>query len=95
MANPMTKQTPPSGNTKEPPKAATAPTARDKSPLAVTAQYSNGDEDDLEVEMALLAMAEDTGGPMEDVDLTVLSPTEKRALLIYLREHLGLQTRLP
>lgn len=47
------------------------------------------EEDDLTVEMALLAMSEDMSGPTEDVDLSTLSPMEKRALLRYLRAHLG------
>ncbi len=52
-------------------------------------------EEELDVEMALLAMSEDTGGPMADVDLSALSLTEKRALLLYLRQHLGIMPQNP
>lgn len=55
-------------------------------------QDHEDDEKDLEVKMALLAVTEDMGGPTTDVDLDALSPTEKRALLVLLRERLGLPT---
>jgi hypothetical protein len=48
--------------------------------------------DDLDVEAALLAVSEDLHGPTQDVDLSKLSPTEKQALLRYLRERLGIVT---
>jgi hypothetical protein len=51
------------------------------------------DEEDLDVEMALLAMNEDLGGPREELDLSALSPEEKRTLLKYLRERLGVTPR--
>lgn len=47
------------------------------------------EEEDLDVEMALLAMTEDVGGPRQDLDLSTLSAEEKRTLLRYLRERLG------
>ena len=47
------------------------------------------EEEDLDVEMALLAMTEDVGGPREELDLSTLSAEEKRTLLQYLRERLG------
>lgn len=50
------------------------------------------DLDEFDVEAALLALSEDMGGPMTDVDLSALSPTERQALLRYLRERLGLAT---
>ena len=53
------------------------------------------DEEELAVEMALLAMTEDMGAATEEVDLSALSPTEKRALLMYLRERLGLPEQKP
>ena len=52
------------------------------------------DEEDLDVEMALLALTEDMGGPTEDVDLSALSPTEKRALLVCLQAQLGLAGKI-
>ena len=48
------------------------------------------DMEDFDVEAALLAMSEDMGGPTTDVDLSALSPTERQALLRYLRERLGI-----
>jgi hypothetical protein len=48
------------------------------------------DLDDFDVEAALLAVSEDMGGPTTDVDLSALSPTERQALLRYLRERLGI-----
>lgn len=56
---------------------------------------SPGEDQDLEVEMALLTISEDMGGPMEDVDLSTLSTTEKQALLAYLRKQLGLSPAGP
>ena len=53
------------------------------------------DEEELAVEMALLAMTEDMGAATEEVDLSTLSPTERRALLMYLRERLGLPEQKP
>lgn len=51
------------------------------------------DMDDMDVEAALLALSEDMGaGPTQDVDLSALSPTERQALLRYLRERLGIAT---
>ena len=52
------------------------------------------DEDDLDVEMTLMALTEDMGGPMEDVDISMLSPTERRALLHYLQQELGLSRKI-
>ena len=52
------------------------------------------DDDDLDVEMTLLALTEDMGGPMEDVDISMLSPTERRALLQYLQQKLGLEPKI-
>lgn len=72
--------------------AATAPTRQATSLTGSGA----GDRDefdefsDLDVEAALLAMSEDIHGPTEDVDLSKLSPTEKQALLRYLRQRLGI-----
>ncbi len=52
---------------------------------------ANAEEDDLDVEMTLLALTEDMdGGPTEDVDISALSPTERRALLHFLEQKLGL-----
>ena len=45
---------------------------------------------DLDVETALLALAEDLSGPTVPVDLSALSPTERRLVLHCLRERLGL-----
>ncbi|MBC8141252.1 MAG: hypothetical protein H7Y38_07400 [Armatimonadetes bacterium] len=53
---------------------------------------ASGDETDaLDAEMALLAMSAggDIGGPLQDLDLTTLTPEEKRALLAYLRHRLN------
>jgi hypothetical protein len=47
-------------------------------------------EDDMDVEMALLALSEDVPGPTEEVDVSALSDEEKRALLHLLRRHLGI-----
>ncbi len=49
------------------------------------------DTDALDAEMALLAMTAggDIGGPLQDLDLTTLTPEEKRALLAYLRHRLN------
>jgi hypothetical protein len=58
-------------------------------------QDALGDEEELAVEMALLAMTEDMGAATEEVDLSALSPTEKRAVLMYLRERLGLPGQKP
>jgi hypothetical protein len=45
---------------------------------------------DLDVEMALLTLsAQDMGEPTEDLDLSALTPTEKRVLLDLLRKRLG------
>ncbi len=45
---------------------------------------------DLDVEMALLTLsAQDMGEPTEDLDLSALTPTEKRVLLDLLRKQLG------
>ena len=52
------------------------------------------DEDDLDVEMTLLALTEDMGGPMEDVDISTLSPAERRTLLQYLQQELGLTPKI-
>ena len=47
----------------------------------------DADEETLDMEMTLLALSSsgDVGGPMQDIDLSTLSPEEKRALLAYLR----------
>jgi hypothetical protein len=45
---------------------------------------------ELDVEMALLTLsAQDMGEPTEDLDLSALTPTEKRVLLDLLRKRLG------
>ena len=45
---------------------------------------------DLDVEMALLTLsAHDMGEPTEDLDLSALTPNEKRVLLDLLRKRLG------
>ncbi len=45
---------------------------------------------DVEMEMALLTLsAQDMGEPTEDLDLTALTPNEKRVLLDLLRQRLG------
>ncbi len=45
---------------------------------------------DIDVEMALLTLsAQDMGEPTEDLDLSALTPTEKRVLLDLLRKRLG------
>jgi hypothetical protein len=45
---------------------------------------------DLDVEMALLTLsAQDMGEPTEDLDLSELTPNEKRVLLDLLRKRLG------
>ena len=56
--------------------------------------YEDLNDEDLDVEMALLALTEDMGGPTEDVDLSALSPTEKRALLVCLQAQLGLAGKI-
>ncbi len=48
------------------------------------------EEEGFDVEAALLALAEDLSGPTVDVDLSALSPTERRLVLHCLRERLGL-----
>ena len=45
---------------------------------------------DLDVETALLALSEDLSGPTVPVDLSALSPTERRIILDCLRERFGL-----
>ncbi len=77
--------------------AATVPTAPPRSDPRPDRDRDEIDDDidsmdDLDVEAALLAVSEDLHGPTEDVDLSKLSPTEKQALLRYLRERLGLVT---
>jgi hypothetical protein len=64
----------------------------DASPEAPTGEHEVNDfEDDYDVEAALLAMAADMGGgPTRDVDISTLSPGERRAVLACLRERLGL-----
>ncbi len=52
------------------------------------------DMGEFDMEAALLAMSEDMGGPTTDVDLSTLSPTERQALLRYLRERLGIAAAL-
>ena len=49
------------------------------------------DEEDVEVEMALLSLlaSRDVGDPTEPVDLHALSPTEKKVLLQMMRSHIG------
>ena len=54
------------------------------------AAHAASDMEDFDVEAALLALSEDMGGPTTDVDLSALSPTERQALLRYLRERLGI-----
>ncbi|MES2460562.1 MAG: hypothetical protein V4671_08250 [Armatimonadota bacterium] len=45
---------------------------------------------DLDVEMALMTLStQDMGEPTEDMDLSVLTPNEKRVLLDLLRKRLG------
>lgn len=48
-------------------------------------------DEDLDVEMALLAMtaASDMGGPMRELDLNTLSSAEKRLLLAMMRQRFG------
>jgi hypothetical protein len=52
-------------------------------------------DDELDVEAALLTLAQDLHGPTQDVDLSTLSPTEKRALFAVLRARLGIDGPLP
>jgi hypothetical protein len=65
---------------------------RRRVPEAPTGEHEVNDfEDDYDVEAALLAMAADMGGgPTRDVDISALSPGERRAVLACLRERLGL-----
>lgn len=52
------------------------------------------EDEDLDIETALLALLEDMSGPTVDVDLSALSPAERRIVLYYLRERLGLDRDL-
>jgi hypothetical protein len=45
---------------------------------------------DFDVEAALLALSEDLSGPTVPMDLSALSPTERRIILDCLRERFGL-----
>lgn len=45
---------------------------------------------DFDVEAALLALSEDLSGPTVPVDISALSPTERRIILDCLRERFGL-----
>ena len=47
-------------------------------------------DDELDVEAALLTLTQDLHGPTQDVDLSTLSATEKRALVAVLRAQLGI-----
>jgi hypothetical protein len=49
----------------------------------------------VETELLLLAMEADGGGPMIEIDLTVLSEQEKRLALELLRRHFGQITIFP
>ncbi len=76
-----------------PPTDDTAPPPQHRSEAGETdlpASANAPDLDEFDVEAALLAMSEDMGGPTTDVDLSALSPTERQALLRYLRERLGI-----
>ena len=75
-----------------PPTDETAPPLRAPRPgeADASAAAAAPDMEDFDVEAALLAMSEDMGGPTTDVDLSALSPTERQALLRYLRERLGI-----
>lgn len=57
-----------------------------------THEYQNNpDDEEIDVEMALLALSasRDVGGPMQDLDLNSLSHAEKRLLLEMMQQRLG------
>ena len=70
--------------------AATPPRLNGRPDLDDEAAVENDEDFDLDIETALLALSEDMSGPTVDVDVSGLSPAERRAVLHCLRERLGL-----